>query len=94
MKKFKETKAGKATGKVLKGLFNIAMDVLPVPDVRRYFDKDKDGKYTVNDLRQFKWFEFAGAIALFSILLYFNVIDMEQLKDLITTIFKLFIQTQ
>ncbi len=91
-KKFKETQVGKALGAGLKGLFNVAMDVLPLPDVRKYLDKDKDGKYTVNDLRHFKWFEFAGAIVLMSLLLYFKVINMEELKNLIQFLFSLFTQ--
>jgi len=88
-KKFKETKAGKG----LKALLNIGMDVLPIPDVRRYFDKDQDGKYTLADLRHFKWFEFAGAVVLFSLLIYFEIIDMAQLKELIKFIVTTLLKT-
>lgn len=90
-KKFKETKVGKGLKIGLKGLFNIAMDVLPIPDVRRYFDKNGDGQVTAQDLRHFKWFEFAGAVVMFSLLLYFEIINIEQLKDLIKFLITLFI---
>lgn len=90
-KKFKETKVGRGLKKGLKGILNIAMDVLPIPDVRKYFDKDGDGQHTVKDLRQFKWFEFAGAVVVFSLLLYFEIINIEQLKELIKFLLALFI---
>ena len=38
-KKFKETFAGK----LLKGVAEGALDILPIPDIRNYFAKDKDG---------------------------------------------------
>lgn len=78
-KPFKET----ATGKILKGVFNGAMDVLPIPDLRNIFDKNEDGKINYKDLRNIKWFHLAGAVGVLAVLIKLEIVDPIHVFELI-----------
>lgn len=78
-KQFKETKGFK----ILKTVSNVALDVLPVPDIRKYFDRDQDGKISYKD---FKWFEFLIGIGILGALIKFEIIDIDQVIQLINAL--------
>lgn len=82
-KPFKETKVYG----IIKSIANIAIDVLPIPDPRKYFDKDQDGKVDLKDLSQLKWVEFAAAIGVCAFLVYFEIVSLDQLLTIIKTLF-------
>jgi hypothetical protein len=88
-------------GKATKGIVNVAIDVAPVPDPRKYFpwvakllDRNGDGKHDLEDLKQTKWWEFLAGIVVMSLLLYFKVINLEVLKELVTFLYGLINKTQ
>lgn len=75
-KKFKDT----AVGKILKGVIRGAIDVSPIPSVLQYFDRNQDGKVNLKD---FKWFEFTGAVAMLAALIKLEIVDPEQVIELV-----------
>lgn len=89
LKKFRNSSAAKATKGILSKVFNSGMDALPLPDPRRYLDKDQNGKFTLADLKHFKWWEFVLSIGWIALLLYFEIIDLEQLQSLIINLLTL-----
>ena len=78
-KPFKDTKAFK----VLKLVGAGAWDVLPLPNLRTFFDTDGDGKITTRDLKGIAWLKLAGAVIAMAILLKLGIIDMDQVIELI-----------
>lgn len=86
-KKFKNTKVGKALGKV----FNGAVDVLPLGStvkgiiatiVNKKFDRNQDGRVTVDDFKPVELIGAFVALIILSILASKGVIDVEILKEI------------
>jgi len=82
MKDRKPFKQTKLFG-ILKGVAEVAIDILPIPDPRKYFDKNQDGKVDVTDLSKIKWTELVTAVGLCAAMLYFEIIDYNTLIGLI-----------
>ncbi len=81
-KKFKDTKGGK----ILKSVLNGAMDVLPLPDLRTYVDKNEDGKINWEDVKHFKgvdYFKLAGGVTLLAVMIKFDIVNFEEVAELI-----------
>ena len=78
-KPFKETKAYS----ILKPLAAGIWDVLPLPNLRTFFDTDGDGKITRRDLKGVAWIKLAGAVIAMAVLLKLGIIDMSQVIELI-----------
>jgi len=75
-KKFKDTKVGG----LLKGLVGGALNTLPFPTNFLKLDRDGDGKVTLKD---FKPIELAGGVGILAFLLYFKIVDLNQILELI-----------
>ncbi len=78
-KPFKDTLFGKILKPILKG----AWDVLPLPNLRTFFDTDNDGKITTKDLKGIAWLKLAGAVGVLAGLIKFEVVDPGQVMDLL-----------
>jgi hypothetical protein len=78
-KQFKDTKGFK----IIKSVGNVALDILPIPDIRKYFDRDNDGKVSYKD---FKWFEFLIGIGILGVLINYDIVQPEQIIALIQAI--------
>jgi len=60
---------------------SFTMDALPIPNIINYLpDRNKDGK---RDLKDFKWYEMAGSVAILAILVKYNIINLDQVLELI-----------
>ena len=77
-KKFKETFVGKA----LKTFAEGALDVLPIPDIRTYFAKDKDGNGIIS-YKEVDYLKLGGAVAVLATLLKLDIVDFNQVIELI-----------
>ena len=78
-KPFKETKAYS----ILKPLAAGIWDVLPLPNLRTFFDTDGDGKITRRDLKGVAWIKLAGAVLAMAILMKLDIVNPEQVIELI-----------
>lgn len=86
-KKFSETVMGRTlkgetkVGKILKAVLQGVLDVAPIPALKYFkLDRNQDGKVTVKD---FRWFELAGAVAMLAILINYEIVQPEQVVELI-----------
>ena len=70
-KKFKET----FIGKLLKGVAEGALDILPIPDIRNYFAKDEDGNGKIS-LKEIDFLKVGGAAVGIAILIKLELIDL------------------
>ena len=78
-KPFKETKSYKIIKLVGAGMW----DVLPLPNLRTFFDTDKDGRITTKDLTGIAWLKLAGAVAALAILMKLEIVNPAQVIQLI-----------
>lgn len=70
----------KAIGKILKSIVKGGLNVFGLGSV---LDRNKDGKV---DFKDFKWYEFAGAVILLSVAVKFDIIDLNVVAEIITSI--------
>lgn len=86
-KKFKDTKFGKILSSVAKG----AIDILPggstIKDIAKNiaikkFDRDGDGKLSLNDFKPAELVGLLGGLTLLAILASKGIIDVEILKQI------------
>ena len=73
-KPFKETKAYS----ILKPLAAGIWDVLPLPNLRTFFDTDGDGKITRRDLKGVAWIKLAGSVIAWAVLIEIVVVHRER----------------
>ena len=69
--------------KIAKPLLQGAWDVLPLPNLRTFFDTDKDGKITTRDLKGIAWLKIAGAVAILALLMKYNIVNPQQVMELL-----------
>lgn len=70
--------------RVIKKLIGgIAKGGLNVVGLGSFLDRNKDGKV---DFKDFKWYEFAGATILLSLAIKFDIIDLNVVIKIITSI--------
>lgn len=70
--------------KALTKIASFTMDALPIPNIINYLpDRNKDGK---RNLKDFKWYEMLGSVAVLAALIKFGIIDLGQVLELIKAI--------
>lgn len=78
-KKFNETKAFNIIKQLGIGAFNM---ISPIT-LKTTLDRNGDGKVNIEDIKEAKPIEIAGAVAMISGLLYFKIINLDQILILI-----------
>lgn len=70
--------------KVLKKVASFTLDALPIPNIFNYLpDRNKDGKV---DIKDFKWYEMLGSVAVLLGLMKLGIINFDQVIELIKTL--------
>ena len=85
MGKFKDKNGQSRISSIIKskGFTKVAsfvMDALPIPNIINYLpDRNGDGK---RDIKDFKWYELAGSVAVLALLVKIGIIDIDQVLKL------------
>jgi len=86
---FKESKFGKIIlSAPVKSIASGILDVLPIPNVISWFDKDSNGKVNWEDVKQFKgvdYLKIAAAVGTLGALIKLNIVDLEVVVQLLHT---------